>query len=223
MRSRKEPDYAEETHPESRSICMGRIFKTALGTALCLGILAGSPSPAPADVLHFHNGKVLRGKIHRVTGDIIEFRESYFNKKNIERLTLTNRRDVVEMIDDRKFFGEILYMDALKVEIITSTGITTLNRLLVKNIVAGSPIQQPMTDFAESIGQQTATQGKPIPNEPGFNNVNWSSGKPGQPGASAAVHFPVDIDESPANPTYSRISPDDSEDFDAIPDERIPD
>jgi hypothetical protein len=193
---------------------MGRFFKTALATTLCLSFLAGNLLPAQADVLHFHNGKVLRGKIHRVTGDIIEFKPSYFNKQNIQRLTLTNRRDVVELLDDRKYFGEILYMDALKIEIITSTGISTLNRLLVKNIVAGSPIQQPMTDFAESIMQQTATQAKPIPSEPGFNNVSNTSRGMGT-SSQAAVHFPVDIDEAQANPNSSRIN----EDLDAIPNE----
>ncbi|HEY9686097.1 MAG TPA: hypothetical protein V6C52_03885 [Coleofasciculaceae cyanobacterium] len=204
---------------------MGRFFKATLGTTLCLGFLAGNLLLAQADVLHFHNGKVLRGKIHRVTGDIIEFKPGRFSKQNIQRLTLTNRRDVVELNDDRKYFGEILYMDALKVEIITSTGISTLNRLLVKNIVVGSPIQQPMTDFAESLMQQTATQAKPIPAEPGFNNVNWPSGsKSTGTGASsqAAVHFPVDIDEAQANPSASRINPADSEDLDAIPDDRTP-
>lgn len=208
---------------------MGRTFKTAFGLGLCLSLLTGSLIAADADVIHMHNGKVVRGKIHRVTGDIIEFKPDLWNKQNIQRLTMTNRRDVIELIDNSKYFGEILYIDAFRVEVITAIGKVKLNRFLVKNIVLGSPDQNQMNDFAETVMQQTGTQAKPIPaEEPGFHNVSY----PGATGTSArssdkpVVRFPVDIPEESAatHPAvnHSRINPTDGEDMDSMPADMAP-
>ena len=216
---------------------MHRIWKSILGIGLGAGLLAGICVPASADVLHFYNGKTLQGKVSRVTGDIIEFKPDWFNSQFIERITLTNRRDIVETRTGKKYFGEIIYIDKFQVELQTAAGRTKLNRLLVKSIVVGSPLQAPMNDLVENMPSAAKTNTtvrvqpatKPAKPEPGFQNVNLTSSAPAAKSQSPEkplVQFPDDLDSGsmrPANePSMRRIDP--NEDFDAIPapEDRMP-
>jgi hypothetical protein len=109
-----------------------------------LGLVALSFASALADVVHFHNGKTLRGKLTSVTGELIEFKPSFFRSQTFTRLTLTNNQDVVEMKNFQKYFGRVIYADNWQVAIVTSSGRMNLNRFLVRNIVLGSPGQPPV-------------------------------------------------------------------------------
>src|SRR5690349_1479498 len=95
------------------------------------------PGIAFADVVHFYNGKLLRGKLKRVTGDIIEFRQGdlFGSTENIPRLKMSSRYDMVETLTGHKYYGEIFYMDKFKIDLKASSGLLQINRFRVKNIV----------------------------------------------------------------------------------------
>jgi hypothetical protein len=134
-----------------------RALKPTLFFSLMLGLLLGSiPAqtllPAWADVVHFSDGQVVRGKLNRVTGDLIDFkrRGEFFllsNQEIIQRIRLTNRHDIVELRNSQKYFGEIVYVDKFKIELKTATGNLKINRLKVTNIILGSPSNTPTPDF----------------------------------------------------------------------------
>jgi hypothetical protein len=174
--------------------------------SLCTGfsLLFTAMPPAHADVVHFYNGKVLRGKISRLTGDIIEFNASGLSTDNeaFERLTLTNRHDVVDIRGGKRLFGEIIYIDKFKVELSTASGLVKISRRKVKNIVLGTPKQQPMDNFMESMRQSTPQPAEPTP---GMVPVNFSS------------------PDLPVPRTTLQPVPGENEDSDAIPtDDRTP-
>lgn len=126
-------------------------LKETLTTGLKAGLIAlvlmSLTLPGFADVMHFENGKVVQGKLYRVTGDIIEFRENngFGNKMQIHRIELTNRRDIVETWGEKRFFGEIVYLDKFKLDLKTQTGMVKLNRLKITNVVVGTPAEQPVS------------------------------------------------------------------------------
>jgi hypothetical protein len=131
--------------------------KTAFLTSLlCLGTLLGPAlyNGACADIIHMYNGKVIHTKIKRVTGEIIEYTGALTGRSDVKRIELTSRRDVVETRNGRKYFGEIIYIDKFKVEMQTPTGRTKINRLLVINIVLGTPKIEAPEDYVESNRQQ---------------------------------------------------------------------
>src|SRR5438045_3759690 len=101
-------------------------FSRSLVTVSLLGALAitlmqGICNSSRADMLHFYSGKVMQGKLSRVTGDLIEFIEGngFGDQQVVRRLTLSNRHDVVETRRNEKYFGEIIYVDKFKVDIQT--------------------------------------------------------------------------------------------------------
>lgn len=176
-----------------------RLLSCALVSATILNAAA-----AFADVAHFYNGKTLRGKLGSVSGDIIEFKRGLFRTQVFTRLMLTNRRDVVEMKDFQKFFGEIIYADGGHVEIMTKDGHTRLNRFLIKNIVLATPGQLPV-DIPTSTFSGSLPENKPVVVMPG-SMTETSQRIPVQP---STFLFPP-----PSTP---------SEDLDAInTDDRIP-
>lgn len=122
-------------------------FKSLFQSGLILSVLFSCATPAFADTLHFVNGKIVRGKLDRVTGDIIEFRENsnYGSKMNIHRIQLTNRHDIIETRGDKRYFGEIVYLDRFKLDLRTATGLVKLNRLKITNVVVGTPAEQPVS------------------------------------------------------------------------------
>jgi hypothetical protein len=119
-------------------------FDSRIFFGLLLGIFLVGSSPSLADVVHFHDGKTLRGRLGNVTGDILEFKPSFFRTQQFQRLTLSNRNDVIEMRNQKKLFGQIVYADDYTVEIDTSSGRTKINRFLIRNIVVGAPTQPPV-------------------------------------------------------------------------------
>ncbi|WP_303675154.1 hypothetical protein [Vampirovibrio chlorellavorus] len=120
-----------------------------LTLALALALLTTCAPPSQADVMHFMNGKLVQGKLDRVTGDLIEFREdsNFGSKMNIHRIQLTNRHDVVEVNRKKRYFGEIVYLDKFKLDLKTATGMVKLNRLRIRNVVIGSPADQPVSNL----------------------------------------------------------------------------
>lgn len=127
-----------------------------LAVGLALGLFVSTSMLGWADVLHFHNGKVVRGKVKRIAGELIEFRPSgqpmwLGSVERIQRLTLSSRQDVVETRNNHKYFGEILYIDKFKVEITTQTGRHEVPRWQVSNIVLGTPNHQPLHELMHSV------------------------------------------------------------------------
>jgi hypothetical protein len=120
----------------------GRGIGFGLSMAVCMGFWATSF----ADIVHFANGNSVRGKLDRLTGDIIEFRRSkhlFGNLDYFKRIQLTDRHDVVETHDGQKYFGEIIYLDDFMIEIQTGSGSVRINRIRLTNVVLGSPLQAP--------------------------------------------------------------------------------
>jgi hypothetical protein len=151
------------------------------------------PMSCLADVLNFHNGKVVHGKLERLTGDIIEFKEAgpFGNRMHVARLKLTNRHDIVAVHGFKRYFGEILYLDRFKLELKTATGLVSLNRLKLSNIILGSPAEQPVsnTDIMHmapgannpkasggSTRIQVSEDDEPLPGtDDGTEAENWST------------------------------------------------
>jgi hypothetical protein len=118
-----------------------------LKASLIVSVLALLPVPCLADILHFQNGKIVQGKLERLTGDIIDFKEAgpISGDMRIHRIQLTNRHDIVTVHGLKRYFGEILYLDRFKLELKTATGLISLNRLKLTNIIMGSPAEEPVT------------------------------------------------------------------------------
>jgi hypothetical protein len=130
-----------------------RFLNTVAGSALALGLLTQSILPGWSDVIHFRDGQTFRGSLGRITGDIIEFKRQdafplFGNMETIERLRLTDRRDMVETRNQQKYFGEIIYVDKFKLELRTASGNMGITRLNIRNIVLGSPLEGPNSTFS---------------------------------------------------------------------------
>lgn len=179
---------------------------TGMKWALCLMAALMIPGIAFADVLHFYDGKLMRGKLKRVTGDIIEFKQDdiFGSTENLPRLRLSNRHDIIETLTGHKYYGEIFYVDKFKIELKASTGMVHVNRLRVKNIVMGTPMQQP--DLPNTPG---AFSTQPL----GPTSYNSQYATPSYANTQAAVSVPA---ESSA-PQLRGAAPDSDEDTDAIP------
>src|ERR1700744_4968817 len=123
--------------PRSRSFLLIGIISLLLSSLVPF-------NQAQADVIHLATGQTVRGKVGRVTGDIIGFQRdtghfSFFTpEESIQRLRLTNRHDVVETRNQETVYGEILYVDRFRVELRTSSGTASIPRINIKNIVLGS-------------------------------------------------------------------------------------
>lgn len=170
---------------------------------LTLGVLWSGV--ASADTLHFLNGKIVRGKLDRVTGDIIEFREKsgYGSKINIHRIELTNRRDVVETRGDKRYFGEIVYFDRFKLDIRTSTGLIKLNRLMITNVVVGTPAERPVSNTdvmpLAPTAASTLKSDKPMVHFPaGYESL------PNTAGTNSSTGFNTDGEDGDVMPAVNR-------------------
>lgn len=132
--------------------------------AMVGGLLALLPASGFADVAHFLSGKSVEGKLYRVTGDFIEFKEgnNYGSKINIHRIQLTNRHDIVEVKSKKCYFGEIVYVDRFKLDLMTATGLVSINRLKISNVVIGSPAQQPVSNTEAMPGFVAPADDKPL-------------------------------------------------------------
>lgn len=178
--------------------------------ALAITLTHGASNICRADVLHFHSGKVMQGKLSRVTGDLIEFAEGggFGNLQVVRRLTLSNRRDVVETRKNERYFGEIIYVDKFKVDMQTPTGMVKINRLLVKNVVMGTPMEQPGSPDLKRI---------PVnPTAPGGMNEN--SGMAPTDNHAVVSYPPVSSateDDADNSASFAKSQP--GEDEDAIP------
>ncbi len=165
---------------------LSRLQAAAAGL-MGLAILAASLPLSWGDVIHFYNGRVVRTKIYRVTGELIEFK-GLGTKGDVQRINLTNRRDVVEVSGNRKYFGEILYMDRFRVEMQTAAGRRRINRWMVKNIVMGTPAQQPVNDYVEAVQQQYERSQTP---PPASDLPSGSSMAPAWPSGPSTPGHPV--------------------------------
>lgn len=111
-----------------------------------LTLLTGSGLEARADQICFYDGATLQGKLSRVTGEIIEFREGGLlgRKHFLNRLQLNGRQDTIDMADGHQYVGEIVYMDMFKIDIRTEIGLVKLTRLRISNIRVGVPPSRPV-------------------------------------------------------------------------------
>lgn len=120
----------------------------SLKALMIIGAYISLLTPASwGDVLHFRDGQVLRGSVERVTGDLVEFRRqgkfSFFrNHEVIQRLRLSNRHDVVETRDKKKYFGEVVYVDSFNLELRTAEGGINIARLNIRDVVLGAPVEE---------------------------------------------------------------------------------
>lgn len=175
----------------------GRGIGFGLSLAVCMGFWATSF----ADIVHFANGNSVRGKLDRLTGDIIEFRHSkhlFGNLDYFKRIQLTDRHDVVETHDGQKYFGEIIYLDDFILEIQTGSGSVRINRLRLTNLVLGSPLQSPNVPPMSQI-----------PAHPG--------GMPPEPPTSYNPDEPSVRTVPMTTISHTSQNPNNSEDEDAIP------
>lgn len=137
---------------------LGRGFGFGLIVALSVGFWATSL----ADMVHFANGNSVRGKLDRLTGDIIEFKRAKHlfggSLDYFKRIQLTDRHDVAETRDGHKYFGEIIYLDGFVLEIQTASGAVRLNRMSLTNVVLGSPLQPPKVPAMNQLPIQQGSQ-----------------------------------------------------------------
>lgn len=140
--------------------------KTTQGLIVSLGIMAMLTIPARvfADVLHFHDGTILRGKLEDAAGDILDFHSGgvFGSTQTIPRLHISNRNDLVETIGHHTYYGEIVYVDSFQVDLKTTSGILKINRWKIRDIVIGTPMQQPSLppDAAANAIQTIALPGQ---------------------------------------------------------------
>jgi hypothetical protein len=120
-----------------------------LKASLIVSVLAILPVPCLADVMNFQNGKIVQGKLERLTGDIIEFKETrpFGGNMHVNRIQLTNRHDIVAVHGLKRYFGEIIYLDRFKLELKTATGLVNLSRLSLTDIIMGSPAEEPVSNM----------------------------------------------------------------------------
>ncbi len=128
-------------------------YLVSLCIASLIGIVALTP-PGWCDRINLYNGHVIHAKINEIVGDLIVYNASVGDSGSVNRLEITNRQDVVRLFNGIKYLGEIIYLDNLKVEIRTPTGRKKVWRLWVKELVLGTPLNQPETDYIESPRQR---------------------------------------------------------------------
>lgn len=122
---------------------MNRVLKQSLslltagiiviGTAACLENISW------ADRLNFYDGKTEDGHIVEISGDLVRYRKGWLHEFSTSRLRLTDRQDTVTIWGDKKFTGEIHYIDSAKLELLTDTGTRIFWKAMVKDIQLGSP------------------------------------------------------------------------------------
>jgi hypothetical protein len=169
---------------------------------VALGLLATLAIPVNmfADVIHFYNGSLMRGKLEHVDGDILEFHSGgvFGSSQNVSRLHLSNRHDLVETLGHHTYYGEIVYMDTFQVDLKTTAGILKINRWKVRNIVAGTPMQQP------SLPPNAAA------------NAFHTIALPGQDNNTSSAVMPAVSDTDDSTPALRGRSPEGNDDL-AIP------
>lgn len=95
-----------------------------------------------ADTVNMYNGTVLKGKVERLTSNIIDMNTSEGHRK-FTRLQVVNNRDFVEVGFRKKriIAGRIFFMTPWVVHMSTPEGILQFSRLKVRNIVLGHNLQ----------------------------------------------------------------------------------
>lgn len=105
-----------------------------------LSLLMLSPLAfAGVDVVNLYNGKVVRGRINNIPGELILMKNELGTETVIRRLEVNNRRDMVETYNHRQYYGSVDYVDSYKIYIRTDQGDVRLWRSLVKSINIGTP------------------------------------------------------------------------------------
>jgi hypothetical protein len=187
------------------------------GLTLVVGLLASQwvALSGFADVLHMQNGKVLRGKLERVTGDILEFHSDglFGSTQDVPRIHLSNRHDMVETYGHHTVYGEIVYMDKFQVDIQTAGGVMRINRWKIKDIVLGTPMQQPALPDAAANATQTIS----LPGGMEENSHNAANTVPAVSQQSVVTIPGVSDDNGDSAPVLRGPTAEDGEDADAIP------
>lgn len=102
-------------------------------------IILITPNYAAADTVNMINGSVLKGKIVRITSDIVNIKtKEGFRKFN--RVQILNNRDFIETGYSKNtqiIAGKVFFATKFIVELHTPEGILKLPRYRVRNIVLG--------------------------------------------------------------------------------------
>jgi hypothetical protein len=100
------------------------------------------------------NGTVLKGKVVRVTSEIINV-ETDQGFRKFSRVQVLNNRDIVEVgfFKKRIISGKIFFATKYTLEMFTPEGILKMNRFKVKNIVLGH-VHQPEEHLEMQLPEQ---------------------------------------------------------------------
>jgi hypothetical protein len=104
--------------------------------------LAGLLLPLSAlavDVVNLYDGQVIRGRIWSSPGEIILLKDALGSEITVKRLQVNNRRDTVETITGKRFYGSVDYIDDAKIHMTTDQGDRRLWRWFVRSITLGTP------------------------------------------------------------------------------------
>jgi hypothetical protein len=107
-------------------------------TTLIMTIFVTGTLKASADTINMINGTVLKGKIIRITSDLINIRTKEGFRK-LTRIQVLNNRDFIELSwgHNKIIAGKVFMATKFKIHMYTPEGIVELPRWRIKNIVLG--------------------------------------------------------------------------------------
>jgi hypothetical protein len=94
---------------------------------------------AKTDVVNLHNGQAVRGRLLSSPGELIWIRNELGQETVIRRLEVNTRQDMIVTLDNKIHYGEIEYIDAYKVFLLSPQGKQRIWRLKIKSMMIGAP------------------------------------------------------------------------------------
>lgn len=167
---------------------MNRVLKQSLSLfsvgVLLVGSAACLENTSWADKLNFYDGKTETAHITEISGDIVRYRKGLLHEFSTTRLRLTDRQDTITVWGDKKFTGEIHYIDSAKLELLTDSGTRVFWKAMVKDIQLGSPKMAPVR-FTPASSSMPSTSSLPSPDmSNSYENSNSSWTPEPQPSAN---------------------------------------
>ena len=127
------------TNPHWKHFWRGSFVMLALASSLAWG-----------DTLHLRNGQTVDGKIKTVSGELIYYQNEEGNLRQLNRLELVSRHDVIELRKETRLLGELTFVSPYFIEVISDQGLTRISRWKIKHITLGvsmpkktSPLKMP--------------------------------------------------------------------------------
>lgn len=135
--------------------------KTAI-LGITLALITAFSTPCLADTVNLINGTTLRGKIERITGEIINI-ETDEGFMKLTRIQVVNNIDFVKIgFFDKKFVtGKVFSANSSNVELKTADGLLQIPRYKVRDMIIGY-----------SHTPETETNGPPIDLDPFCDDDN---------------------------------------------------